>query len=542
MANSMKLDDWLTRLSPADTPIFKHTRDALLALSKRRDDVSTRELAGPILADPLATLRVIFSANNRGSRRMESDIATVEHALMMQGIGPFLDKVAGMGTVEATPTGKHPKSLDALYRLLRMAQHAAWQARDFAVLHSDIRSEEVQVAALLYYAPELLFWLQAPDIARTLARLRRKEETEKAEEAALGFRLKPLRLDMLEAWKIPVVTRDMLNPGDTPRSRQIILDSCLNIANRSRHGWWEENLASDYLALASIENTPLESIISTAHSNAVRVARAESWVPAPPPAAWLPMLPGPWPEEPEEEEEVHAATSPAPSKVPASPTAPRPAPGTPTAPARPKAAQPAAQPAASPANKTAPASSPAASGTATSAHDVCIMPDADAFKQALKGIESHLDGSYNINQMSAVILKGLHNGIGLSRIMFAMVTPDGKRIKTRFTLGIPADNPLRHFEFSLGEPGLFGQLMGKTQGVWLNEGNRERLWPMLGEHLQHVVGVGDFFAMSLHSNAKPLGLIYADRGHGACNLDNHAYTDFKMLCLQAARGLGKVKL
>jgi hypothetical protein len=38
--------------------------------------------------------------------------------------------------------------------------------------------------------------------------------------------------------------------------------------------------------------------------------------------------------------------------------------------------------------------------------------------------------------------------MGLSRLIFAMVTPDGKRIKTRFTLGIPVGDPLRHFEFS----------------------------------------------------------------------------------------------
>ena len=52
---------------------------------------------------------------------------------------------------------------------------------------------------------------------------------------------------------------------------------------------------------------------------------------------------------------------------------------------------------------------------------------------------------------------------------------------------------------------------------------------------------GDFFAMSLHVNGKPYGFIYSDRGHGECGLDPLTYTDFKMLCLQAARGLGKLK-
>jgi hypothetical protein len=122
-----------------------------------------------------------------------------------------------------------------------------------------------------------------------------------------------------------------------------------------------------------------------------------------------------------------------------------------------------------------------------------------------------------------------------------MVTPDGERVKTRFSLGIPGGDPLRHFEFPTTSKDLFGQLMGKMQGVWINEGNRAKLWPMVDPKLQKLIGEGDFYAMSLFNGSKPVGLIFADRGQGDCGLDPLTYTDFKMLCLQAARGLGKVK-
>jgi hypothetical protein len=100
---------------------------------------------------------------------------------------------------------------------------------------------------------------------------------------------------------------------------------------------------------------------------------------------------------------------------------------------------------------------------------------------------------------------------------------------------------MRHFEFQLNGKDLFAQLMTKMQGVWINEGNRARLWPLVDAKLQKLIGSGDFYAMSLYSGSRPLGLIYADRGHGAYGLDPLTYTDFKMLCLQAARGLGKVR-
>lgn len=502
----MTLETWLERLRPGQTPIFRHTRTALLALKERIDAVAAREVSNLVLADPLACLRLIYQANNRQSRHFGNEVATVEHAIMMQGLGVYVEQVAGFPVLEDTPLGRAPESLASLYRLLRLAQHAAWQARDFAVLHSDVRAEEVEVAALLYYAPEFLFWLDAPDTARELARLRRIKEPEQAEAETLGFALEPLRLMLLEAWKIPQIIRDMLDARHDGRSRNIILKACLDLAHRSRHGWWDAHLLADYQALADIENTPLEVIVSSVHRNAVRVARHGAWIPAPPAAAWLPMLPGPWPhEQPACQPEAGSAPAPVQATVPAA------------------------------ARSGSDASAPAVEAP------VCMQPDRTALQACLQGIETHLDGSLNLNQMLALVLKGLHQGLGLSRVVFAMVTPDGQRVKSRFTLGVGAQEALRHFEFPLHSKDLFGHLMTKMQGVWMNPDNRAGLWPMVRPELKQMFGEGEFFAMSLFVGERPFGLIYADRGRTGCRLDGATYNDFKRLCLQAVRGLAKVK-
>lgn len=504
MAHALTLQDWLDRLKPADTPIFSHTKAAILALEDRYDSLSARDIASLILSDPLATLRLIYLANNRSSRHFGNEIATVEHAVMMQGVGVFLEKVRDYPVLEDTELGRDSKVLHSIYRLLRMAQHAAWQARDFAVLHADVRAEEVQVAALLHYAPEFLFWLDAPETAKQLALLRRRESTAQAEVDILGFELGPLRLMLLEAWKIPENTRDLLDPRYAERNRQRILRACLEIANHSRHGWWDDALLEAYQALSGVESTPIEAIISTAHANAVRVARHGHWILAPAAATWLPLQPGPWPPDPDE-------------------TVAGSAPGQ--------------------AGSAATAGAAATSGETgkDEAAEVCLMPDRRALDECLRAIDSHLDGSYTLNQMLAVILKGLNHGLGLTRIVFAMTTPDGLRVKSRFTIGVPTDDALRHFEFLLASRDLFGQLMGKMQGIWLNADNRAKFWPLINPHLREVIAQGDFYAMSLHAAGKPAGLIYADRGHGNCALDPHTYSDFKMLCLQAAKGLGKLK-
>jgi len=507
----MTLESWLERLKPGQTPIFRHTKLELLALKERIDAVGVREVSNLVLADPLASLRLIYLANNRVSRHFGNEVATVEHAIMMQGLGVYIEQVAAFPVLEESPLGRDPDTLNSLYRLLRLAQHAAWQARDFAVLHSDVRAEEVEVAALLYYAPEFLFWLNAPDTARELARLRRIREPAEAEAEALGFALEPLRLMLLEAWKIPEVIRDMLDARHAQRSRNIILKACLDIAHRSRYGWWDEHLQADYQALADIEATPLEVIVGTVHRNAVRAARHGAWIPAPPAAAWLPMLPGAWPhEQTAAETAIVAAPAPVQSHAPAA-SAPPPTP----------VAAPSVQ---------GPTEAPS-----------CMRPDQAALQACLQGIEAHLDGSLNLNQMLALVLKGLHHGLGLSRVVFAMVTPDGQRVKSRFTLGVKAQEPLRHFEFPLHSKDLFGHLMTKMQGVWLNADNRARLWPMVRPELKAMLGEGEFVAMSLFVGEKAFGLIYADRGRSGCQIDGATYADFKRLCLQAVRGLARIK-
>lgn len=506
MAHPLTLEDWLGRLQPGQTPVFRHTKAALQALKRRVDQVGIREVTSLVTADPLATLRLIYLANNRVSRHFGNEVATVEHAIMMQGLGVYLDKVADFPVIEETPIGRQPDSLASLYRLLRLAQHAAWQARDFAVLHTDVRAEEVEVAALLYYAPEFLFWLDAPDTARELARLRRVMEAQAAEREALGFELEPLRLMLLEAWRIPEVIRDMLDHRHAERSRNIILRACLDIAHRSRHGWWDEKLMADYEALAGIEHTPLEVIVTTVHRNAVRVAHHGAWIPAPPAAAWLPMLPGAWPHEPTAAETRPAAVKATPSAPPAALAA------------------------------TPPATGPQPAGEAA-----CPTPDPAALKATVQEIERHLDGSLNLNQMLALVLKGLHHGLGLTRVVFAMVTPDGQRVKSRFTLGVPTHEPLRHLEFPLKSPDLFGRLMAKMQGVWLNAENQARYWPMVRPELKAMIGEGEFLAMSLFVGDKPFGLIYADRGRAGCRLDAPTYEGFKRLCLLAGRGLACLK-
>lgn len=472
----MTPNQWVELLGPTDLPVFRQTRQRLKKLAQQGERVNTGDIAAIILTDPLMTLRIIHDANSRKSRRFDTEIVTVDNALMMIGVEIFFEKYQGLKTVEDT-LSSHPKALSCAYQWLQDILHISWQARDFAALHVDIRAEEVQVAALLSQVSELLICVLTPETALKLQGQRRKKSATEAETETIGAPIPQLQESILKAWHVPSMIQEMFIISEPAKSRQVMLQAAQHIALFAKNGWWDEALLKDFDTLSELLGYHPERIASIVHNNAINAARANRWVPAMPAARWLPMLAGDWPPEAEQEEK----------------------------------------------------------------HEACLTPDKNIFQQSLKTIETHLDGTLTLAQMSAQILRGLHTGLGLSRILFAMITPDSKRVKSRFTLGIAHEDPLRHFEFALGGKDLFGQLMGKMQGIWVNTENRDRLWPLVPPHLREQIGRGDFYAMSLHAGGKPIGLIYADRGHDVSSLDNLTYTDFKLLCLQGGRGLAKVK-
>ena len=487
---------WLEKLGPSQVAVFRRTARLLAELAQQGDKVNSNDIANVILADPLMTLRILHDANALRSKRLGSETGTVQHALMRIGVNAFFDKYKELATVEEALSSQ-PMALRIAYRLLQRSFHASWQARDFAALHLDIQAEEVEVAALLGCITELLLCLAAPETIGKLQRLRRKKSAAMAELELLGSPLDALQQAVLAAWQMPEEMREMLALGKQPRPRQIMLRTAFEIDRWGEQGWWHEELAATYGDLAELLGQLPQQMARIVHSNAVHAARAGAWIPAPAAARWLPMLPGEWPHEPEDEEE--------------------------------------------PQQKAGPAASTKAATAADSSNMAHPVPNKRIFEESLKAIENHLDGSLTLTQMSAQILRGLHSGLGLSRILFAMLTPDGTRVKSRFTLGVAADDPLRHFEIRLAAKDMFGQLMSRMQGVWLNSSNRGRMWPLVHPNLQQLIGEGDFYAMSLFAGNKPIGLIYADRGHGNFDLDPATYTDFKLLCLQAARGLAKAK-
>lgn len=468
------IEEWVAELTMPELPVLHRTSMEMARFGRRPDEVAASKLATVVLHDPMMTLNILRLANATRHGRLGNEVTTIEHAAMMIGISPLFKALSSLPTLEDVLSDQG-EALANLLRVFNRSVHAAYQGREWAIRYQDIKVEEVYIAALLRDLPEMMLWCFAPE---TAGQIRGQERRERISYAAafkktMGFDIRDFRRALGRGLHYPEQLLELVDCTEAGRVRVQGVLLAASIARLSENGWYGEELRADVEAMADLLHAPQDEVEWGVRQAAVAAARQWQWYGTPPAAAWLPMLPGEWPEEP----------------------------------------------------------------APVCGERVCLAPHPDRLHRTLDEISAHLDGTLDFEQMMLLVLRGMREGLGLSRALFALATPDGSRVRVKYVLGAEPGSMLRHFEFGLHTPHLFARLMEKMQGVWFNEANAKTLGPLIPSEMRKVIGEGDFFAMSIAVGGKPAGLFYADRKHGACALDEHSYQEFKKLCLRGAQGL-----
>lgn len=479
------IHEWVTFLETRDVPVLRRTIQELDQLRAKAERLSASQLAVVILRDPLMTLKLLRLANSTRRGRLSSEITSVEHAIMMLGAVPLFKHFSSLTALEDL-LAQQDQALNSVLQVYSRGLHAAYQARQWAIQHQDIRVEEVYISALLHDMTNMMLWIYAPERAQEIRETVRRDHVYYglAHEKVMGFSVADFRGALAAAWYFPEMLTELVDCRNAarPRAQGVLL--AVSIAHLAERGWYGPKMDATLEAMAETLNLPLDVTIWLVHQTAVAAARHWEWYGVTPAAAWLPLLPGPWEDEPAPVADVAQAKH-----------------------AEPEAA------------------------------DVCLMPDHDALQHVIEEIRAHLNGSLDLHDMMTLVLKGMHEGIALNRIVFGLITRDRTMLKAKYVHGAPPGSLLQHFEADLRNPNLFARLLEKMQGVWFSAANAKTLTPLIPPEIRKIIGEGEFFAMSVFVHGKPVGLFYADRKHGECGLDEQSYNDFKKLCLLAADGL-----
>ncbi len=473
------LQAWVDELTGFELPVFARTLASLHGLQSEAGNLSGAKIASSVLPDAMMVLKVMRLANSGRRGRFAQPILTIEHSVMMVGLNPVFDRLL---VSQSLDSALPDDARSGLVRLASRSFHAAYQARDWSVLRLDMNVEEVYIAAMLQEMGAMCLWCVSPATMVELSHRYKSLPRSEAEEDVLGFTLDEMTLALAKAWNLPPLISSALIPSECDahvRARLVAI--ARRMARDTESGWYGETLVEDVATLAEALRLSVDEINAKVHRSAVDCARTCRFDGVTPVAAWLPMLPGPWPDDAQE------ATA-------------------------------------------------EISTSSISAADP--GPAADPFQQALLNLSSHMDGTLTLDKVMMVVVRGMQQGIGLRRIVFALLTQDRKQLRARFVVGAEEGASLRQFNFDLTRPGLFVRLLEKQQSFWLNEEMRPKVAPLLDAHLLETISASQFFAMSVAVHGKVIGLFYADGGDGDHPLEPQQYDQFKQLCTRASQTMG----
>ncbi|MBI3188723.1 MAG: HDOD domain-containing protein [Gammaproteobacteria bacterium] len=575
MSNNRPLAFWLDKLSTETFPILRRSREQLLAMERNIDRITDDDIAKEIYHDPFLMANLLRRVARLPRRGLAGEVTTVDRAVMMLGMQPFFLWVKSLPVLEDVLRGKTPV-LQRLHGVLSYSYHAAYQALQWSFLRKDINADEVFIATLLQNRIAWAGWLLMPGEMLLIEQYMRRERMDfsNAFSRHTDYLFDDVQSELAKKWGWPALYSDFLHSHNAVRGQGAIL--ALKLAETVQQSWWQPAVEQAVMNVAEWLNQPVDEIETKIHIYCVQAARqSEGWYGSvTPAAAWLPLLPGAWPDDP-----LHVVSAPviennqvaaanvavekppvqAPKIPPAAPTATPVVKTAPTIPA-PSEINSIIKPAGEPAQaakhvpvpvpevraapqviaKADPVPPPVVAQQVepvitpvTNAEEHVLHPE--VVERIINDIKAHMDGSFDISQLMVRILTAMHDGLAMDRVVFGLLSPD-QSIKARFTRGIDEGSPMQRLNFSLLEKHLFAQLMVKMQAIWYRPETQQKLAPLLLPKLRAQIGRGEFMAMSVHVHNKPLGFFYADYGDKG-HMDENIYNGFKQLCTLAAEGM-----
>ena len=239
---------YVSHFSAKELPVLRRSVIELAALREQGAHADVRSISALVLADPLLTMRLLTHVeNNRGASRSQ-DITTVERAVMMVGVEPFLEIFSELQTLEDV-LHDHPRALVGALRLITRARRAAEIAGEFAVLRRDINAQEIRVAALLYEAAEIVCWVYAPTLTANVYELQKADRslrTVVAQRRVFLVSAAEIQQSLVRVWGLPQLLVRLLDETHhlDPRVRPVEL--AVRIARHSSRGWDDAGLPDDF--------------------------------------------------------------------------------------------------------------------------------------------------------------------------------------------------------------------------------------------------------------------------------------------------------
>jgi hypothetical protein len=169
--------------------------------------------------------------------------------------------------------------------------------------------------------------------------------------------------------------------------------------------------------------------------------------------------------------------------------------------------------------------------------------DQQKMKKLLHQLDQESESFGDWHSLMRSVLKGITEGIGLKHAYVMIQNKQGTAAKVYYQQGLAETDPLCQFGIALDKTSVFKKMLEKPASLMITDQNREKMLRGISSTQQSVLPQ-QFMMMSLFSNDRPIGIIFADLGDCEHNLPMQPseYIAFKSLCMAANKSLGKLAM
>ncbi len=471
------IEEWVALLCEQEMPVFDMTARKVIAFTS--DELAPiSALANVILCDASLTARVLKLANSIFYNPNGVVISTVTRAIVVLGFNVVRDICLAVRLIEELVKGA---AKDRLGRELALALHAAIQARALAEIHNEKTAEEVFIATLLSRIGEMAFWCYSGEVGNRLEqRLNQPNMSpERAQEQVLGFHLSQLSRQLIKEWRLSDLLQRAIHQSGQGGEQMQAIKLGQQLAQCAKdQGWHSQEMTQLIQKIAQLTELSVIETQTLVHQNAQTAIQLAADLGANFAATYIPL--------PSAEPFKSVATA---------------------------------------ATKTG-----ATKLLSDGALQIKILRELDAVLEA---------GQFDFNVIMELVLEGIYRGIGMDRVIFALVSPDKKVIKAKYALSQIQEELVAGFQFSrdVNTPDVLFQTLDRKLPRWFNAQEYNAHLRLIPTQLIQLMGRTPFMLAPIVVNQHSIGLFYADRSCSQRTLDNVSFTDFKHFVAQANVGI-----
>jgi hypothetical protein len=171
-----------------------------------------------------------------------------------------------------------------------------------------------------------------------------------------------------------------------------------------------------------------------------------------------------------------------------------------------------------------------------------LQPDLLVLQQALQDLGMMVSRRSDVGMVLDTLLKGLHDGAGLERVMLAVLADGQTRFCAKRVIGEGTETWLKEFELPavhLVQPHIFNYVLRNREALWMGVPASYNLNEMVTLPMRKHLGQGMFFIAPLLAGNKEIGVLYADCRVSGRALKNEQFVAFQRFnqltgrCLEA---------